>query len=68
MNHFAFGDKVAEAIINGIMTSGIEYVEIGFLRDKKEKSETTIFSAFDDINKLISPVHEYLVLLMISTN
>ena len=59
MNHFAFGDKVAEAIINGIMTSGIEYVEIGFLRDKKEKSETTIFSAFDDINKLISPVHDW---------
>ena len=59
VNHFAFGDKVAEAIINGIMTSGIEYVEIGFLRDKKEKSETTIFNTFDDINKLLSPVHDW---------
>ena len=59
VNRFAFGDKAAEAIIGRLIASGIEYVEIGFLRDKKENSETTIFSTFDDINKLLSPVHDW---------
>ena len=49
VNHFAFGDRATKLIIDGIVASGVEYVEVGFLRNEKKNSETTVFLSVDEI-------------------
>lgn len=58
VNSFAFGEREAQEILTGIEESGIEYIEIGFLRNTRKPSETTIYSSVDQVSRLVHTRHE----------
>ena len=54
INDFAFGECRVKNILAGIVESGIECVEIGFLRDNRKETETTIYDSAKEFPHLIS--------------
>lgn len=53
VNNFAFGKRGAKEIVTQLVASGVECVEIGFLRDRRQGAETTIFTSFKAIDELL---------------
>ena len=53
VNNFAFGEDSAKKIISGLVDSGLEYVEVGFFRNAKSDTETTVFTSFYDVEHLL---------------
>lgn len=66
VNHFAFGERRAQQILSGIAASGVEYIEVGFLKDEKAENETTIFSSVDELCRLgVKPAPHYRICAMV---
>lgn len=53
VNNFAFGEDTAKQIVSGLVDSGLEYVEVGFFRNSKSSTETTVFASFSDVEHLL---------------
>lgn len=53
VNNFAFGEDTAKQIVSGLVESGVEYVEVGFFRNTKSDTETTVFTSFSDVEHLL---------------
>ena len=50
VNNFAFGEGSTKKIISDLVDSGLEYVEVGFFRNTKSDTETTVFTSFSDVD------------------
>lgn len=57
VNHFAFGDQAARQVIARLSAAGVEYIEVGFLRNTKQESETTVFRSVEDIGAFLPVRH-----------
>lgn len=53
VNNFAFGEQTAKHIITGLMETGVEYIEVGFLRNTKTETETTVYTSIDELKSLL---------------
>lgn len=53
VNNFAFGEDTAKKIISGLVDSCLEYVEVGFFRNTKSDTETTVFTSFSGVEHLL---------------
>lgn len=51
VNHFAFGIKSVQQIVAALTSSGVEYIEVGFLRDHKEENETTVYLGESEVKE-----------------
>lgn len=58
VNNFAFGEKVSKHIIDGLLKTGVECLEIGFLRNSKTESETTVFTSLKEADALLPNIAE----------
>lgn len=56
VNSFAFGEQAARQIVVGLAAAGVEYIEVGFLRDTKQESETTVFCSVGEIARVLTEV------------
>lgn len=55
INDWRFGNKAIREIIRKIVLSGIEYVEIGFLRDQLYDGNQSVFPGNEEAAEVISP-------------
>lgn len=53
VNNFAFGENTAKMVISGLVDAELEYVEVGFFRNSKSSTETTVFTSFSDVEHLL---------------
>lgn len=53
VNNWAFGEKCARKVVDGLAASGVDYIEIGFLRNTKDETETTVFTSLKDAEKIL---------------
>ena len=53
VNNFAFGEQTAKKIINNLMETEVEYIEVGFLRNNKAETETTVYTSIDELKSLL---------------
>lgn len=58
VNSFAFGENTARNIIHNLIEANIEYIEVGFLRNVKKSTETTIFTTTSEVDALL-PTEQY---------
>lgn len=49
INNWEFGNRKIKAIIEGLTNSGIDIVEIGFLRDEESKADRTVWNQVKEI-------------------
>ena len=53
VNNFAFGEQFAKQIISCLMEAGLEYIEVGFLRNTKTETETTVYTTSEELKSLL---------------
>ncbi len=53
INNWDFGNKKAKNIINFLLKSNIDYIEIGFLKNNITNNNKTLFSSIEDTKRVI---------------
>ena len=56
VNNCRFGSKIINDIIHGVADSGIDIIEIGFLRDELYNPDRSVFARCEDIKSIINGV------------
>ncbi len=54
VNNWEYSNYEVTRISTLLHSANIDYIEIGYLSNKKQKKESSIFNSFDEINKLFS--------------
>ena len=55
INDWNFGEEAIKEIGKRIISSGVEYFEIGFMRDVTYNPDKTLFPGNEEIAKIIAP-------------
>ena len=53
VNNWMFGQEIARDVVANLCASGVEFVELGYLRDEEYEKERTVFSHIEQVNNLI---------------
>lgn len=53
VNDWNFGEKSVEKIVSDLAISGVDILEVGFLRDEMSKNGRTIFSNIEEVNNIL---------------
>lgn len=53
VNNWEFGITNFRKIISGLMRSGLDYIECGFLQDGSTEEQTTLFPSLESLEKLL---------------
>lgn len=53
VNDFSFGDETVKQIIEDLSKSGVDYIEVGFLRNNKDIEETTVYTDVQQIRSFL---------------
>lgn len=56
VNNWSYSKAAINAITSGVVASGIEYLELGFLCDTKPQEATTLFTSIKEAEDLLSEV------------
>ena len=65
INEWNFKTQQIQSILNLLIKSNIDFIELGFLTKEKNKNQTALFDNFDDINKITSDFSKEKLCLMV---
>ena len=58
INDWSFGEEAIDFIAQQLGNSGIEYIELGFIKDEHPNKDRTIFPSVDSINEMVTRVRD----------
>ncbi len=65
INEWSFEIKQVKTVLNLLLNSNIDFIELGFLTKEKEKKQTALFDNFNDINEITSDFPKEKLCLMV---
>lgn len=61
INDWKFGKSTITGIVQKLVHSGIDYIEVGFLKNCKYDENVAVFNTMEEVNRILPPKHEDIV-------
>ena len=58
-----FGEKSIHSILENLSKSGVDFIELGFLKEQVFNEDKTFFSSIDDLKDLVSESQKYTLMI-----
>lgn len=63
LNDWLFGEKTIRSVLSNLNSSGVDYIEVGFLKECNFCSDKTFFSSVEDLSNLVESDQKYTLMV-----